>query len=253
MNTTTAIELNPDMAERCTLSSPLEIIALMREVRDRRATVTLRAEQGTEPGEKSLVSVVLDVDAREGRILFDASGAAAREARLAGTPCLQADAAIDNIRIHFATGPATLVDCQGRAALSSPLPTTALRIQRREEFRIETPVAEPLYCRVRDTAGGQGKERMFRVHDLSTTGLALSHAAGEPEPAPGALLEQCRLDLPGAGVLHAGLKVVDVREQKTRTGTRRVIGCRFVGLPGPEATVLQRYIIGLQRERRART
>ena len=250
MNPITTIELNPDMAERCTLSTPLEIIALMREVRDRRATVTLRSEQG----EKSLVSVVLDVDPREGRILFDASGATAREARLSGAPCLQADAAIDNSRIHFATGPATLVDHQGRAALATPLPATALRVQRREEFRIETPVAEPLYCRVRDTAGSdRNNERIFRVHDLSTTGLALSHAAGEQEPAPGTLLEQCRLDLPGAGVLHAGLKVVDVREQKTRTGTRKVIGCRFVGLPGPEATVLQRYIIGLQRERRART
>jgi len=249
MNSMSTIELNADVAERCTLSTPLEIIALMREVRDRRATVTLRSAQG----EKSLISVVLDVDAPHGRVLFDASGAAAREAHLTDAACMQADAAVDNIRIHFATGPATLVIHEGRAALSSPLPTTALRVQRREEFRIETPVTEPLYCRVRETAGGKAGERLLKVVDISTTGLALAHAAGSPEPEPGTLLEQCRLDLPGTGVLHAGLEVVDVREQKTPASTRKVIGCRFVGLPGPEATVLQRYIINLQRERRART
>lgn len=250
MSTIHDIELNPDLAERCTLSAPLEIIALMREIRDRRATVTLRAAKG----EKSLVSVILDVDAGEGRILFDASGEAAREAGLAGPGGMEADAAIDNIRIHFGTGPAELTSHRGHAALSSPLPAKALRIQRREEFRVETPVAEPLHCRVRETAGNShADERIYRVYDLSTNGLALALAVGEREPEPGTLLEQCRLDLPGAGVLHAGLKVVDVREQKIRAGTRKVIGCRFVGLPGPEATVLQRYLINLQRDRRART
>jgi c-di-GMP-binding flagellar brake protein YcgR len=249
MNHPDTLPLDPDMTERCTLASPLEIIALMREVRDRRATVTLRAEDGG----ASLVSVILEVDARQGLVLFDASGSAARDARLAGAHCVQADAAIDNIRIHFASGPVSPLVHQGHAALATPLPLTALRMQRREEFRIETPVAEPLYCRVRETAGGQGSERLYRVHDLSTTGLALAPAAGEPAPEPGTRLEPCRLDLPGAGVLHAGLEVVDVREQKTRTGSRRIVGCRFVGLPGPQETVLQRYIIGLQRERRNRT
>lgn len=249
MNMLSTIELDADVAERCTLSTPLQIIALMREVRDRRATVTLRSGSG----ENSLVSLLVEVDPQNGQILFDASGAAAREAQLADAPSMQADAAIDNIRIHFETGPARLVIHGGRAALASPLPATALRVQRREEFRIETPLLEPLFCRVRDRASGADSERLFKVHDISTTGLALAHAEGGPAPKPGTRMEQCRLDLPGVGVLHAGLEVVDVREQKMRTGTRKLIGCRFVGLPGPEATVLQRYIINLQRDRRART
>lgn len=246
MNMPSTIELDADVAERCTLSTPLEIIALMREVRDRRATVTLRPAQG----EHSLVSVLVDVDPQNGQVLFDASGAAAREAQLADAPSMQADAAIDNIRIHFETGPARLVIHGGRAALASPLPATALRVQRRTEFRIEAPVVEPLYCRVRDRDGGE--ERLYKIRDISTTGLAWIHPAGEAEPETGARMAQCRLDLPGTGVVHAGLEVVEIHAQKTRTGTRTLVGCRFVGLPGPEATVLQRYIINLQRDRRAR-
>jgi c-di-GMP-binding flagellar brake protein YcgR len=241
MSRPSATEINADLAERCTLSTPLEIIALMREIRDRRAIVTLRADTGS----SSLISVVIDVDPQHGQVLFDASGAAARQAQLTDAACVLADAAIDKIRIHFSTGRAKLVIHGGQTALASPLPLTALRIQRRGEFRIATPVVEPLYCRVRDTV--DGRERLLKVHDISTIGLALTQPPGEAKLEPGPVLEQCRLDLPGVGVVHAGLEVVEVHERKIPAGSRRLVGCRFVGLPGPEATVLQRYIINLQR------
>jgi len=239
------IEQYADVVERCTLSTPLEIIALMHEIRDRGVTVTLRPAQG----KHSLVSVLVDVDPQNGEILFDASAAAAREAQLAGAPSMRAHTVIDNIRIRFETGPARLVIHGGRAALASPLPATALRVQRREAFRIEAPIDEPLYCRVRDGGG----ERLYKVRDISTTGLAWIHPADEEKPETGTRIAQCRLDLPGTGVVNAGLEVMTIRVLKTRPDSGSLVACRFVGLPGAEATVLQRYINNLQRDRRART
>lgn len=247
MNEATALNLSPQMAERCTLAAPLEIAALLRELRDRRVAVKLHRTAG----DSGLVSLVVDVEPGNARVAFDGSRSGAGHAALDGA-VLEVDAEMDGIRIHFAAGPAESARLDGHDVLVAPLPASVLRVQRRAEFRIETPLAEPLYCRTEGGASTDGAESRFKVYDLSATGLALAWPKGLPEPAPGTRLESCRIDLPGCGVLHAALEVVDLRDRRTAAGSRRLVGCRFRELAGPSATVLQRYIINLQRERRAR-
>lgn len=55
------------------------------------------------------------------------------------------------------------------------------------------------------------------------------------------------------GILIATLQVRSVFEVTLRTGAQVTrAGCQFLNLPGPMLTLVQRYIIKVERERKAR-
>ena len=64
---------------------------------------------------------------------------------------------------------------------------------------------------------------------------------------------QCRIELPEVGTLVATLQVRGVFNVTLRSGGRATrVGCQFIRLPGPMVTLVQRYIIKVERERQAR-
>jgi c-di-GMP-binding flagellar brake protein YcgR len=51
----------------------------------------------------------------------------------------------------------------------------------------------------------------------------------------------------------ATLRVRSIFEFSTRSGAKhKRAGCQFIDLPGPMLTLIQRYIIRIERERKAR-
>jgi hypothetical protein len=63
----------------------------------------------------------------------------------------------------------------------------------------------------------------------------------------------CRIELPEVGFVTATVKIRSVFEITLRSGARiKRAGCEFVKLPGPMSTLVQRYIIKVERERKAR-
>jgi c-di-GMP-binding flagellar brake protein YcgR len=67
------------------------------------------------------------------------------------------------------------------------------------------------------------------------------------------LFDNCRIDLPDVGTITATLRVRSVFEFTLRSGVRsKRAGCQFIDLPGPMMTLIQRYIIRVERERKAR-
>ena len=69
----------------------------------------------------------------------------------------------------------------------------------------------------------------------------------------GRMLENCRIMLPGEGLLVTTLQVRNLFDVVTRGGLRYVrVGCEFVNLPAARLTAVQRYIIHVERERKAR-
>ena len=63
----------------------------------------------------------------------------------------------------------------------------------------------------------------------------------------------CRIELPEVGTVTGTAIVRSVFETVTRSGSKsQRAGCEFVKLPGPMLTLIQRYIIKVERERKAR-
>ncbi|MFZ2267907.1 MAG: flagellar brake protein [Azonexus sp.] len=144
---------------------------------------------------------------------------------------------------------------QGQNALCAPIPEAILRLQRREFFRLEPPLGAPIHCQlaVRQTAGSS-KTFDLSLSDISGGGVSL---AGEPELAEyfprDTMFADCRLEIPGEGVILINLRVRKTIEMSLRSGHRCLrIGCEFVNLPGTRLAFIERYIARIERERKAR-
>jgi c-di-GMP-binding flagellar brake protein YcgR len=160
----------------------------------------------------------------------------------------------EKVRIQFVLH--RLQPCQfaGKPAFRAPLPESLLRLQRREYYRLTAPVAHPLKCRIPVPVTHDAHLTIeASVLDISGGGLAVIKPPSGMTLAPGMEFANCRVELPEVGILVATLQVKSVFEVTLRTGAQVTrAGCQFIHLPGQMLTLVQRYIIKVERERKAR-
>jgi c-di-GMP-binding flagellar brake protein YcgR len=154
------------------------------------------------------------------------------------------------VKLQFHAQCSELTQFDGQPAVRVRLPRTLLRLQRRENYRVKTPILRPPLCHVPAAAGRPSAE--LRVSDLSCGGLALTIRPGEPRLDSGMVVTDCVLLLPGLEeTIGVDLEVRHTADSMDSTGRAlRACGCRFVDLPGPAETMIQRYILAVERERR---
>lgn len=152
-------------------------------------------------------------------------------------------------KIQFTADHASSVSHQGYPAFFLPLPTSLYRIQRREYFRLMTPIANPLRCVI-----GTSKEKSpkrpqeFIIMDISCGGIGLTCKETDTELTPGASYPDCRIDLPEVGTIKGTIEVKNLVLLTSESGhTQRRAGCEFKNLDAASTMLLQRYITYIQR------
>lgn len=240
--------------ERFRITTPVEILSALRDAQAQGALLTLRASVQRDTSRDTndaTITTLLEVDAAEKLLVLDACADAEMTAKVTSAHTVTVETEVRRIRIHFDTGRAAAVTHEGRPALRIPLPEYILRIQRRDAYRIDTPPNEIVNCRFAPPALPR-KVLTWRVADVSVQGMRI---VGDPEQwqaQAGKTLKDCRIDLPDAGVVFCSANVVRVMED-TQAGKRRLlIGCEFVQPTGSAGTLLQKYILELERKRLAR-
>ena len=201
-------------------------------------------------GRESFVTALLAVDLQNGICVVDAAKDDGLNRRLASSDRIAFVSRHDKIKIRWEVDRSKLAEFEGRPALYIPLPPRLLKFQRREFFRAETPVLRPVKCTIPIE---NQKPVVVPLFDISLGGVGLT---GFPESVPvevGTEFAGCTITLPELGVLSVTLQVrnvvdIPLRDQRV---TRRV-GCMFVNLPPGTDTVIQRYIIRLERERKSK-
>ena len=161
----------------------------------------------------------------------------------------------ERIRIQFQVRRLKEIMYEGRPAFRAALPEAVLRLQRREYFRLTTPVAHPIKCRipVMTEAGLSSTVLEANVVDISGGGLAMMAPPENLIFSAGDTYENCRIELPEVGTILPGLQIRNVFEVTLRNGSRVTrAGCQFTNLPGTMLTLVQRFIIKVERERKAR-
>lgn len=152
----------------------------------------------------------------------------------------------DRVKVQFATGPMQSVEFNGRPAFRTQLPTSLLKLQRREYYRLATPIRARLTCFLASSTGNME----VSVTDISIGGAGLS---GLPNNLPlelGQVFTGCRIALPEEGTILTALEVRSVQDVTLRNGeTVRRAGCSFIGLPASQQAMIQRYITRTERER----
>jgi c-di-GMP-binding flagellar brake protein YcgR len=237
-------------SERFRVDSRLEIASLLATLVERGVLVSVTF------GRDVVNTVLLAADAAAGEIVFDAGQSDEVNARLAAAPRLAFDTSLERIRIRFRGGPASARTWQNAPAFACAMPTTLIRLQRRDFFRAHVPLASSLRCALR-LPGADGASHapvMLRLLDVSVTGIALAEWPPGFAPAPGTRLVGARLVL-DTGALDVDLEVMHCRAPAPggAVGAPMRVGCRFVDLAPRGQALIQRCINALERERRTRT
>lgn len=234
----TPADIDPNFAQR----HPLQIAVCLRNLVAGQDFVTV------EFGGRQIVTQLLDVDSRNARFVFDAGSVAEDNAALPAARELTFRSLPGGIRTEFTTPDATLVKFEGLPAFEAPFPTLLYYVQRREFFRVQTPLLDPYVASGPYADGGSFR---MELQDLSLGGIALKTADerfGSLET--GTVLRDVSLQLGGFGTLQLDLEIVAPRVVVTPKGDQRfVIGCKFACALGPAERTLQRVVTQLETKR----
>ncbi len=199
-------------------------------------------------GEDMFLTTLLEVQAEKGRLVFDCSGSAESNRRIVLSDKVTFGGNPGGVPVHFSTGMVNETTFEGGKAFSVALPEYVIRLQRRENFRIETPRVNPLVLFARLPNGQLIK---LPVHDISVGGIGVD-APELPEGLDlGVTMPNCHFSLPGDNKdLFFSATVRNYHQYESRTGHRMYrIGFQFNDLSTSDENRIQRYIAKVERER----
>lgn len=226
-----------------------EIIFVMRSLQGSTDHITVYFNEGKD----FLLTAIIAVD--EEGLTLDYGGNEDANRRALAADNLYCITSHEKIRIQFVLHGLREVRFQDGPAFRAALPDTVLRLQRREYYRLTTPIANPVKCRipVNSESGSTVKTMDANVLDISGGGLAVMVPPAGLSFNAGDVFPNCRVELPEVGIVIATLEIRNVFDLTLRNGAQVArAGCQFSNLAGPMLTLVQRYIIRVERERKAR-
>ena len=107
----------------------------------------------------------------------------------------------------------------------------------------------PLHCIIRAWVD-PGSRQAWQISAWAASALVVCRRGRRYEK--GQQLALCRIALPEEGTVVSTLEVRNLHQSTLRSGELVLrAGCHFVGIPAAHQAMIQRYIIRIDRERRA--
>lgn len=233
------------------VESRREIIALLRQIGEKHQLVRMLVN-----GEADVcVTSVLDVDPDEDLLVLDRSIDRAQNRRILEAEKINCETSLDKIRILFTIENLRELEYDGDRSIACDIPTRMIRLQRREFYRMATPVTNPLKVTITLPEELGGGSAQFPLSDISCGGIAIHDAKLQlgGEESIGRTFANCRFDLPDIGPVTTGLQLRNMHDiTLLNNKTSRRVGCMFVDISRANLANVQRYITKLERERNAR-
>lgn len=232
------------------VQSRREIVLLLRQIAEKRQLVRLLLR-----GEEDVcITSILDVAPDRDAVVLDRPIDRGQHRRLLDAGKVACETTLDKIRILFNLQGIYETQFEGGIAIGAEIPETMVRLQRREYYRMETPVTNPIRVVIPLPPELGGGTHAFPLADISCGGIALlDNKLVLGETAVGQKLPGCRIELPEIGPVETAL---EVRNQQDLTllnnKTSRRLGCQFNNISRGNLANVQRYITRLERERNAR-
>ena len=232
------------------IRSRLEIAAILSTLRKAGSRVTAYFGSDNDFALTTILAVWPDQD----EVLMDYGADADANQRALQAGNITFVAAHERIRVQFAAASLRQVRFEGRDAFSLRLPAALLRLQRREYFRIVTPLLRPLRCVMAPEGAPSGAPAEATIVDISCGGIAIIDCDQPANLEIGVRFRNCRIHLPDTGTVTANVLIKSAYEVTLKNGARhRHAGCEFVDMPERERAIVQRYINKVESERKYRT
>lgn len=231
------------------IESPREITALLRGINEQNQLVRMLIH-----GEIDVcVTSILALDGDAGWVYLDRSINQDQNRRILASTGIAFETSLDKVRILFSSEKVEECIHEGNPALKIAMPASLIRLQRREYYRMPTPITNPVRVVISLPTELGGGALPFPLADISCGGIAVLDNKLILGDTVGKEYENCRLDLPEIGTVTTSLQIrnsIDLTLLNNKSNRR--LGCQFVDLPRPMLMYVQRYITRLERERNAR-
>ncbi len=239
------LEVTADDASKYLIESRKEIAFILKAIMQKGERVTAHFNQGSD----LILTTLLDVDLDSNRVVLDYGASETLNRKVQDARKIIFITAQDKVRIQFTVPHVQKISWEGEPALQISLPDSLVKLQRREYFRLSTPISKPLSCvfPLED-----GRKVSLTIVDLSIGGIGVVNPPAGFRFEIGKTYQGCHFVLPDTGTIVTTLQIRNAFEITMKNGTHTMrAGCMFVNLPGTMQSMIQRYIIKLERERRA--
>ncbi len=240
-----------DEYSRYLLYSKAEILAVLRTVVQKGALITVHFDHQ----QSFLLTSMIALDAERQGFVLDLGGDDEMNRKALLAQSLILTTVVDKVKVQFRIDALFATQHEGRPAFFARIPDALLRLQRREYFRLSTPIATPVkIISTLHRSDGSALSIEVPLLDISGGGIGLmvtpdiANLLNQQQTLP-----ESRIALPDEGLLIATLHVRNMFDVTTRNGLNYMrVGCEFVDLPSPRLAMVQRYITRVERERKAR-
>lgn len=238
-------ELGTENQSLYQIHSRREILSLLQGIKDQHQLITMVINGGAEV----VVTSILDIDDKKNLVFIDCAPSALINQRVLESDDIEFESTLDKVRISFFASRVTECTQDGQPSLCISVPPVLIRLQRREYFRVNTPAGQQVHCKVPLAEGFH----TVSVVDISGGGIAILDEKRLLETQVGHTYQNCQIDLPENGTINVTLKICNTQDFSLANGkTNRRLGCEFVQMAPGMLTMVQRYIMQLERERNAR-
>lgn len=225
------------------IHSRVEILYILRAIQHKNELVTAYFNQGNDFILTSIIAVDND------SLILDYGISEALNRRAVASDRIILVTTQDRVKVQFVAEGMEQVEHLGRPAFRIATPSELLKLQRREYYRLTTPMINPITCLL--TRPDSSRIDLV-IADISLGGIAIANYQHQIMLKIGEKLADCRIMLPDIGTLTTGLEVRNEHEIILKNGTKsHRAGCMFIDMQPRQQNTIQRYIIKLDRERRA--
>jgi c-di-GMP-binding flagellar brake protein YcgR len=204
----------------------------------------------------SFITTILDIDKKDNVFIFhhgpkeDSIEQLLNSSKISfKTECLGVDVTFDTIRL-------AKIQHQGVSAFAVPVPASILWMERREFYRVKSPVSKSSYCQL--TLKNQGPINL-KLYDISLGGFSMLTESKEVldlSKTPDLMtlytsFEQCKLVLAdtGEGTISFEIRSKYIINPENLNRMEK-IGCKFTRITPAFENTIQRYMQQIERENR---
>jgi flagellar brake protein len=206
----------------------------------------LSARFGT--NNESYITTLLAINEANNSLVLDCGSKEDLNQRILNAGKITFDTEYNGIKVSFVGAALKKITHKREDAFSIPIPKSLYWMQRREYYRVKSPLSKPSYCQLIV----EDREPVnLKLYDISLTGFAMLNVSKEVSELliPGTSFSQSKLILSEAGEGMISFEICAkyiINPEKPQKIQK--IGCKFIKISRPVEEIIQRYMNQIQRQ-----
>lgn len=234
--------------DRCTVRNPKEIGQILVDLAKSKSMINVSFNQGQD----QCLTTVIAVDRESNAAYLDIGIDEGFNARLLASTHITF-IKNEGVKIKWISASVSVVKLKDGQALRIAFPQSLVRLQRREFFRLKTPIINPVMCNIpmiNPDYPDEQKTLELTLVDVSLGGIGvIALDLLPPQVVEGAKFDGCKIGFPDIGETHLTLCVRNIRQMNLHDRSiKHRIGFEFINPSRGNQGLIQHYVFRLERE-----